>query len=154
MRMRQNCLCITSLAGIPPGKRSQGVMSDPISPPAGIFAQFLGLTMNSWGFPHHSGYLCNPKVNQTTSAHTENWTRRRFARRSQRGFHFLQKTPENSQLKLKVTSQRTKQTQQPHLLPPGMEPWGPWRSPPGWEAFREPKHGDNSKRQTLCNIFH
>lgn len=125
----------------------------PNTSPSWDFAQFLGLTINSWGYAHHSGYLCYPKVSPTTSALTENRTRIRFARRIQQNFQFLQKKPENSQLKLKVTSQRTKKTQQPHLLPAGMEPRGPWRSPPGWEAFGEPKHGDNSKRQTLCNIF-
>lgn len=36
------------------------------------FAQFLGLTINSWVFPHHSGSLCYPKVSPTISAHMEN----------------------------------------------------------------------------------
>lgn len=121
----------------------------PNTSPSRDFAQFLGLIINSWVFPHHPGYLCYP----TTLAHVENRTRRSFAKRIQQDLQFLQKTPENSQLKQKVASPMTKKTQQPHLLPAGMQPWGPWRSPLGGEALGEPKYGDNSKRQTLCSIF-
>lgn len=55
----------------------------------GVNYQFLGFS-----HPHHPGYLC----------YVENRTRRRFARRIQQDFQFLQRKPENSQLKLKVTT--------------------------------------------------
>lgn len=135
-------------------------MNDPTPFPRRDFAQLFRLTINSW---------VSPSPPCRTSASTQRWVKPpRHTREAELEGGLQEELNRNTVSSPGLSTNKTGKfpnetksyfpkeqqckTQQPRLLPAGMQPWGLWKSRPSWAAFGEPKHGDNSKRQPLCNM--